>query len=378
MSVAALAQAAGVVNVADRLVFDLVAMVFLGLGAFLCCRLDACMVEVLLEQTPLARLDFVRRFGAELAVRVRKVLSIVIWGFTFVTVLRLLGLYGSTGQAAEQLFQWHYTVGKLTLSPSLLVLALFLLYLANSISWFMRSLLEAEVYPRKQMDSGAAHAMSKLLNYSIMLLGFLLAMSVLGLEMQNIAVLGGALSIGVGFGLQNIVNNFISGLILLFERPIKVGDRVVVDNEMGVVKRIGLRSTIIETADYSELIVPNSQFISQKVTNMTLSSTMARLLIPVGAAYGSDIGRVLELLREIGAANTRVATEPPPLSLLIKFGESSLDFELQVWLANITDMIHARSEICHEIARRFAHAGIEIPFPQRDVHLRQAPDVQAV
>jgi len=279
--------------------------------------------------------------------------------------------------AFEKFFAFSLTVGALVVTPGMIVAAMFVLYLANSLSWFLRAVLDAEVFPRKQMDPGASHAINKLLHYFVMMMGFLLVMSTLGLDMKSFTVLGGALGVGIGFGLKNFVDNFISGLILLFERPIKVGDRVVVDSDLGVVKRIGLRSTVIQTFDYAELIVPNSQFISAKVTNMTLSSTTARLKIPLGVAYGSDIPRVIALLQEAGAANPRVSKDPAPLALMLQFGASSLDFELQVWLPDIIDLALARSEICQEIARRFQEAGIEIPFPQCDVHLRQAANEQS-
>ncbi len=170
--------------------------------------------------------------------------------------------------------------------------------------------------------------------------------------------------------MQNIVNNFVSGLMLLFERPFKIGDMVVVDNETGTVRKIGLRSTIIETFDRSELIVPNSQFISGKVTNWTRTSHIARIRIPVGVAYGSDVELVLRLLREAGETDPRVLSNPAPNPLFLRFGDSSLDLELHVWIADVGDLLAVRSHLCQEIARRFQEAGIEIPCPQRDLHLR--------
>lgn len=371
LAVIFLAQLLGLVKAAERLQFEVLGLITLGVGAFLCLRIVEAGVSLAVRRSPLARLRFFSRFGGEITARVHFVLRVAIAVLTMLGLFRLMGVYGSAGQAFERVFSFSITLGSLALTPGVLLLALFLMYLANSLSWFLRAVLDAEIFPRKQMDTGASHAISKLLHYFLMFIGFLMAMSVIGLEMKNFAVLGGALGIGVGFGLQNIVNNFMSGLILLFERPIKVGDRVVVDADLGVVKRIGLRSTVIQTFDYSELIVPNSQFISAKVTNMTLSSTMARLKIPVGAAYGSDIEQVLRVLREAGEASPRVTKDPAPLALMLQFGASSLDFELQVWLPNIGDLALARSEICQDIARRFQDQGIEIPFPQCDVRLRR-------
>ena len=284
------------------------------------------------------------------------------------------GIHGSIGESFERLILFHVTLGKLNLSLGIVVLALLVLYLASTISWFLRAVLKAEVFPRKQVDRGAADAITRLLHYSLILIGFLLSMSLIGFDLQSFVVLGGALGIGVGFGLQNIVNNFLSGLILLFERPVKVGDMVVVDNESGIVRKIGLRSTVIETFDRAEIFVPNSQLISQKVTNWTHSNAVARLRIAVGVAYGTDVERVFSLLTDIARANPRILPNPAPLPLLLGFGESNLNVELLVWLADVNERQLAQSELCQEIAERFQEKGIEIAFPQRDLRLRSADD----
>jgi potassium-dependent mechanosensitive channel len=196
-------------------------------------------------------------------------------------------------------------------------------------------------------------------------------------ELQNFAIVAGALGIGVGFGLQNVVNNFASGLILLFERPVRVGDTVVVDNVWGTIQKIGLRSTVMVTFDQSEMIVPNADLVSEKVTNWTLSSPTARIILPVGVAYGSPISTVLEILVDSAFAHDAVLKEPPPEALFVGFGESSLDLELRVWVSNIRQRLQVRSVILTDVERRLAEAGIEIPFPQRDLHLRSV-DAEAL
>jgi small-conductance mechanosensitive channel len=196
-------------------------------------------------------------------------------------------------------------------------------------------------------------------------------------ELKHFAVLAGAFGIGIGFGLQNIVNNFVSGLILLFERPVKVGDVVVLSGQWGNVRKIGLRSTVVETFDRAEIIVPNSQLISEQVTNWTLSSNMARLVFPVGVAYGSDLAEVLKILLEVAEANDMVMSHPLPSPVFTGFGESSLDFELRVWIGDPNKLIATRSDLGMAIDHRFREAGIEIPFPQRDLHLRSVDPVVA-
>ncbi|MDD3802723.1 MAG: mechanosensitive ion channel, partial [Desulfuromonas thiophila] len=168
----------------------------------------------------------------------------------------------------------------------------------------------------------------------------------------------------------NIVNNFISGLILLFERPIKKGDLIVLNKEWAEVKKIGLRSTVVETFNKAEIIVPNSDLIAQQVTNLTYSNTQARVVIPIGVAYGSDLELVLRILQEEGARHPRALKFPAPSALFIGFGASSLDFQLRLWLSSPDFVLSVPSDVCIAIYKRFAAEGIEIPFPQQDLHLR--------
>ena len=206
----------------------------------------------------------------------------------------------------------------------------------------------------------------------LVLIGFVLAAGTAGFELQNFLVLAGAFGIGIGFGLQDIVNNFISGIILLFERPIKVGDGILIDGDYGMVIRIGLRSTVVETLDQAELIVPNSQIVSQKVTNWTLSTRRVRLVIPIGVAYGSNLELVMQILTDAGEQHPDVLDDPKPSPIFVQFGESSLDFELRVWISDIDKRPRVKSQLLLYIDQRFREAAVEIPFPQRDLHLRSA------
>ncbi len=199
--------------------------------------------------------------------------------------------------------------------------------------------------------------------------GFFFAVGALGVDFKNITILAGAFSIGIGFGLQNIVNNFVSGLILLFERPIKVDDVVMIDGGLARIKKLGLRATIVQTLGGSDVIVPNSDLVSTRVINWTLSNRLMRLAIPVGVAYGSDVPRVLCTLQEVGGAHPRVLADPESQVPFLSFGGSSLDFELRVWV-EVEDFVSIRSDLHQEVDRRFREEGIEIAFPQHDLHLR--------
>jgi small-conductance mechanosensitive channel len=179
-----------------------------------------------------------------------------------------------------------------------------------------------------------------------------------------------ALGVGIGFGLQNVVNNFISGLILLFERPVRVGDYIEFGGKWAEIKRIGLRATTVQTFDQADVIIPNSDLVTKQVTNWTLSDRRARVAIPVGVVFGSDISLVMETLMACAKANSKVAKTPTPQVLYLSFGESSLGFELRVWALDAEERLKVTSELHQEIDRNFREAKIEIAFPQRDLHLR--------
>jgi small-conductance mechanosensitive channel len=216
--------------------------------------------------------------------------------------------------------------------------------------------------------------MARLVHYGFVLVGFLFALGALGFDLKNVTIIGGALGVGIGFGLQNVVNNFVCGLIMLFERPVRVGDTIELGGLWAEIKKIGLRSTVVRTFDAAEIIVPNSDLISNQVTNWTLSDRVVRRIIAVGVAYGSDVPLVTETLMECATASSKVLRMPEPQVLFRDFGESSLDFELRVWASNVDDMLRVESDLRHEIDRRFREAGIEIAFPQRDLHIRSVDE----
>ena len=361
---------AGYSNLADYLVRSCIGTIFLFVIANLLLHLGNGFIEVVLSQPAVSRLGFFSGFGEAFESRLKNLLKAILCIGVFLALFQLWGIYTSFGEAWEKIFEFKFAIGELTLSFGRILLSALVLYLIVSGSWFVRAFLDGEVFPRQQLDRGARDAIKKLIHYSLLFVGIIMAISVIGLNLTSFAFLTGAVGIGVGFGLQNIVNNFVSGLMLLFERPFKVGDMVVIDNETGTVRKIGLRSTVIETFDRSELIVPNSQFISGKVTNWTRSSHIARIRIPVGVAYGSDVDLVLRVLKEAAETDPRVLSSPPPNPLFLRFGDSALDFELHSWIADVKDLLSVRSNLCQEIASRFQQAGIEIPFPQRDLHLR--------
>jgi len=224
------------------------------------------------------------------------------------------------------------------------------------------------------LPKGIPSAISLVIRYFILAVGFVLALSSLGIDLSKFNLMAGALGLGIGFGLQTVVSNFISGIILVFERPILPGDVVEVNNLLGTVNKIGVRASRISTFDGSEVVVPNNNLISNDLVNWTLSNNIRRIEILVGTSYKSDPNLVLKAMQEVTSDHPLVLKYPAPMALFLDFGESSLNFRLLFWI-NIQNVLSARSEVSIALYNRFKELGIKIPYPQRVVHLPESdPD----
>ena len=299
--------------------------------------------------------------------------ALVAWSVFGVLLLKIWGLPDTALISLREAVTQGFDIGTVHVVPVKVILALLSFAVMLSIVGWIKRRMDKSWLKRSRMDRGAKESMISLTGYVGVAVAFLISLSIAGVQLSNLALIAGALSVGIGFGLQNIVNNFVSGVILLFERPIKTGDWIVVGETEGYVKKISIRSTQIQTFDRSDVIVPNSELISGQVTNWMLRDTIGRIKLPIGVAYGSDLEQVREILLEIAFNHDSVITQSPilpkPWVLVRQFGDSSIDFELRCFIRDIDRRLRVMSDLYFEIDKAFRAAGIEIPFPQRDVHL---------
>jgi small-conductance mechanosensitive channel len=279
------------------------------------------------------------------------------------------------GVPREDLLRWTgqiltgFSIGNIWISFTDIALAFIVFVLAMAIARVTQRHLLDRVLSRTGLAVSVQQSLSTGFGYLGVVLAILISIAVTGINLSHFAMVAGALSVGIGFGLQNVVNNFVSGLILLVERPIKVGDWVVVGSHEGFVKRISFRATEIDTWQRSSVIIPNAEIISTSVVNLTHKDHYGRIEIQVGVAYGSDTGKVKNVLMECAQNNHEILDNPEPIVLFSDFGSSSLDFELRCFTADVRRRRPLASDLRFAIDQRFREEGIQIPFPQRVLHL---------
>lgn len=280
----------------------------------------------------------------------------------------------------ESFWSTSIEMGNVSFTPVSLIMGISLIVVVLLIKRMLHRALTKRFFPRFKINAGLANAYSTLIGYVFLILGLFIILPITfqGLDWSTLSVVLGAVSFGVGFGLRNIADNFVSGLIILLERPIKVGDRISIDSANGTVRSIRARSTTIRTNDNIEVIVPNSRFISESVVNWSHNDNMVRLRIPVGVHYDSDANQVREVLERAAAAHADVLEKPAPSAKFIEFGDSSLNFEIWVWTVDSTQRPNGfKSEINYLLWEHLKEAGIEIPYPQQDLYIKQVPPSKA-
>ena len=285
-------------------------------------------------------------------------------------VLLTLGFSGPDILATLKSALFGFEIGQFRISLVQIVIALGLFVGLMLLTRLVQRWLTSNILVPPRVETGLAHSIHTAVGYVGFAIAALAAVSFGGLDITNLAIVAGALSVGIGFGLQSIVNNFVSGLILLVERPVKVGDWIRVGASEGHVRRISVRATEIETFDRASVIIPNSELITGTVTNLTHRNALGRLVIRVGVSYSSDPEQVVAALQKVAEESTSILRHPAPLVAFENFGDSALEFSLRVFLADINRSLGVQTELRIAIAKAFRREGIEVPFPQVDVHLR--------
>jgi len=371
LAAAALADVLGWVRLADSLVRSAISITYFGLLTIVGALVLRAFVDLSLRSRSLQSLRIVRNRADLISRRLKglvNVAGVLFWGFVTLLVTRLLWPVRTIG---EHVLSRPLSLGDLQITLGDLVAFGLTFWIALLASRLVRFTLEEGVLPAVSLPRGMPATVSKLSGYAIVTVGFLLALGAGGFPLDRLTFMAGAFGLGVGFGLQNVIANFVSGLILLVERPIQVGDTIEFGARTGRVTRIGMRSSIVRTFDGAEINVPNGNLVSNELVNWTMSDALRRLVISVGVSYGTDPKTIPDILLPAAREHEGIKQEPPPEVLFLGFGESSLNFELRCWTTS-PDWIRYRSEITFAIHERLRQAGVEIPFPQRDLHLRSS------
>jgi len=334
---------------------------FLGLIAFAGLFATGLIIARMLQS------QFVRRFFSRFKIDVNFIAIVT----TILSLAALVFFTVSAINAAGIPLAWNAPLPAVSLSLLQIFLLIALLVAVFWISSRTKRFLFNRLLAQSGLDRSLQYAIAQIISNVVLVVGVLIVLENTGIHLGALAVFAGAVGVGVGFGLQNIASNFISGLVILAERPITIGDRVEVAGITGQVQQIRARSTVIRTNDNIMMIVPNTKFIDSPVTNWTYGDPRVRFRIPVGVAYGSDIAKVREALLAAGRENPNTLKDPAPSVFLEKFGDSSIDFQLVVWSSEMSARpSRYRSDLNFAIEQKFREAGIELPFPQRDLHIR--------
>ncbi|MCW8983725.1 MAG: mechanosensitive ion channel, partial [Thermoanaerobaculales bacterium] len=297
--------------------------------------------------------------------RLIRVAAVIRWA---AMTLRGIGAFDATVEGLKKAVESKISIGDFSVSPEDILIFLIVVWLTFKISKLLRFVLKVDVMPHLDLPRGVPGAITRLSHYAIIVVGVMIGASAAGLDFSRINLIVGALGVGIGFGLQTVVNNFVSGLILLFERPIRVGDKIQLAELFGTVNNIGMRASVVRTFEGAEVIVPNANLISAEVINWTLSDERRRVDIPIGVAYGTDPQVVIDILIGVAKEHRDVMDDPEPAAFFLGFGGSSLDFELRAWTG--ANFVQVSSDLRVRIIEALNDARIEIPFPQQDLHLR--------
>lgn len=294
------------------------------------------------------------------------ILSLINWGTFYAIIVYGIIYFKDTFLLGHTWFK----VGNTPITTLTFIIPATLISLSFNFSHFLSGFVLNKVYDRYQLAEEAKYTFNRLIHYTVIILAVLIALPMVGFNLSALTVFASVLGVGVGFGIRNIASNFISGLIILFERPIKIGDIITMDNMQGVVEHINMRATIVRTFNNERVIIPNSQFIENRVLNWSYGDPKLRLDIILGVAYGSDVKLAEQLLLRAVQANEHVLMDPAPAVYFTDFGQFTLNLRVNFWVPDSSYSMTVKSDINHRINELFIENNIEIPFPQQDLHLR--------
>lgn len=328
------------------------------------------LVISLLKGKKARRINAIRLYDEYIIKQMVKAVNVLATYLWLVVFLKQLKIWEPVSAYVVGVFQYEWTVGALTIDIANILIFVLVIYTSTKLSRAIEVVLEGDVLNKMNLAKGLPHSIAVMVKYSLVVLGVVIAASAVGLEFSNLAVVFGALGVGIGFGLQSIFNNLVSGLILLFERPVKIGDTVEIGTLIGKVKTIGIRSSNIHTIDGAEVIVPNGHLVSNELINWTLSDQKRRIDVVVSVSYKSDPQQVKALLESVVEEHPLILQDPKPKAFFLEMGDSGLDFRLLFWTASYGEWYSIRSEVVMRTFEVLKENGIEIPFPQRDVHIK--------
>ncbi len=369
---ALIANILGFVSLARIVGNGILSSAYIALILYTALRIAESLLVFAVRVRPFSWLGMVkthRRVFQDKIMRVLRWAAVIAW---VVLTLNALSVREPVFNFFREIFSAQLTLGSFHISLGDVIAFAVTVWLAFLISRLVRFVLEEDVYPRVTLAGGIPYAITTMTHYVILIIGFFMAIAALGVDLTKFTILAGAFGVGLGFGLQNIVNNFVSGLILLFERPVKVGDVLQLGEHQGNLKRIGLRASVVRTLQGSEVIVPNGQLISEKVINWTFSDQQRRLDINVGVAYGNDPEEIIAILTKSVSNHPDILKEPAPNCLFLGFGDNSLDFQVRAWTSRNSQWVVVQSDLAIAMNAALRDAEVEIPFPQRDLNLKIA------
>lgn len=357
------ASTAGYARLADLVMRVLLSGAYAGVALYVLTSAGQHMMHGLLYMPPMSFLAGVRRHRSRVAARINKWLKRIAFLYWIALTLQASGFLQQAIGWLKAFWKMSVDVGNLNIAVSDILLFVLILWTTYFISRLSRFFLEEEIFSRVHLDRGLPHALSTTVHYLILVSGFILALTAIGVDTTKFTIVAGALTVGIGFGLQNIVNNFVSGLIVLFERPVKVGDTIELDGVIGRVQHIGIRATVISSTAGSEVIIPNGKLISDKVTNWTLSSQLRQISVPVITKPDVSVLQLKSILQGVAKGNKQVLQTPAPQVLFIKRGVDAFEFELRVWTSDFDDWLKVRSDLITDINEALENKDIAAQAP---------------